>query len=59
MKPRRSRRASVGGQTIGLVLEGELRSEWENDALARGRPAWAEEVRPTQGGRTGVCKVCI
>lgn len=45
MKPRRSRRASVGGQTIGQVLESELRSEWENTALARGRSAWAEEVR--------------
>lgn len=59
MKPSRGRRASVSGQTIGQVLEGELRSEWENAALARGRPAWAEEVRPTRGGRTGVCKVCI
>lgn len=45
MKPRRSRRASVGGQTIGQVLEGELSSkEWENTAPARGRPAWAGEV---------------
>lgn len=60
MKPRRSRRASGGGQTIGQVLEGELSSEeWENAASARGRPAWAEEVQPTRGGRTGVGKVCI
>lgn len=50
MKPRRSRRASGGGQTIGQALVGELSSEdWENAASARGRPVWAEEVQPTRG----------
>lgn len=54
MKPRRSRRASGGGQTIGQGLVGELSSEdWENAASARGRPVWAEEVQPTRGGGGG------
>lgn len=51
MKPRRSRRASGGGQTIGQGLVGELSSEdRENAASARGGPVWAEEVQPTRGG---------
>jgi len=54
MKPRRSRRASGGGQTIGRVLEGELSSEeWENVAWARGRAAWAGEAWPTRVGAGG------
>lgn len=51
MKPRRSRGASGGGQTIGQVLEGELSpKEWENAASAQGRAAWAEEVQPARWG---------
>lgn len=57
MKPRRGRRASGGGQTIGQVLEGELSSEeWENAASAPDRPAWAEEVPPTRGEGPGSAK---
>lgn len=54
MKPRRSKRASGSGRTIGQVLEGELSSEEnerENAASVLGRAAWVEEVQPQWGER--------